>query len=176
MNNNKVIIITGSKGKGKTTKLLNIIDLLKGEGVAVAGFVALGEWRNGERSKYTLVDVTTDKSTIICTDTPTNGYDKHGRFYFNPQAIEFGKNILSVEQKNKSVIIIDEIGPFELDEKVWHNSLIHHLEKTQNILLLSVREKLLHDIIEKYKMNNVSYYKTEVDDGDIVKEIMDNVF
>ncbi len=47
--------------------------------------------------------------------------------------------------------------------------------KTQNILLLSVREKLLHDIIEKYKLNNVSYYKIEVDNGDIVKEIIKNV-
>ena len=175
MNRNKVIIITGNKGEGKTTKLLSIIEMLKEESVNITGFVAIGEWRNGERSKYTIVDVITDKSAIICTDTLTNGYDKYGRFYFNPQAIEFGKNILSVEQKTKSVIIIDEIGPFELDEKVWHNSLVYHLEKTQNILLLSVRKKLLHDIIEKYKMNNVSYYNTEASDVDIVKEIIQNV-
>ena len=40
MANNKVIIITGNKGEGKTTKLLNIIDLLKKDNIRIAGFTA----------------------------------------------------------------------------------------------------------------------------------------
>ena len=174
MNRNKVIIITGNKGEGKTTKLLSIIEMLKEESVNITGFVAIGEWKNGERSKYTLVDITTDKSAIICTDTQTSGYTKHGRFYFNPKAIAFGENTLLKAQRKNSVIIIDEIGPFELDGKVWHNSLVHHLEKTQNILLLSVRKKLVNNIIKKYKLNNVSYYSTDASDDNIVNEIINS--
>ena len=172
---NKVIIITGNKGDGKTTMLLNIVDVLKKNSIDIAGFVAVGEWRNSERSKYTLVDVASGKLALICTDTATKGYDKHGRFYFNPLAVKFGEKILSSTQTRKLVIVIDEIGPFELNDKVWHNSLVHHIEKTQNVLLLSVREKLVDDIVKKYILTNVSVYNTKANVADIVKEIRQNV-
>ena len=64
---NEIIIITGNKGDGKTTKLKNIVDLLRAVNVGVAGFVAVGEWQKGERSKYTLVDLVTGKLSTICT-------------------------------------------------------------------------------------------------------------
>ncbi len=172
---NKVVIITGNKGEGKSTKLKNIIDLLKANGVDVAGFVAVGEWRNGERSKYTLVDTLTNRTSIICTDVATSGYEKHGRFYFNPFAIKHGEQVLSNISGHKRVVVIDEIGPFELDGKVWHNSLVHHLKNTQNILLLSVRRKLVDEIIKKYNINSASVYTTQDSSDAIVKEIMQNV-
>jgi nucleoside-triphosphatase len=175
MNNTKVIIITGNKGDGKTTMLLKIVDVLNNYNTNVAGFVAVGEWRNGERSKYTLVDILSGKSAIICTDTAINGYDKHGRFYFNPLAIKFGEKILSNTQKQNWVIVIDEIGPFELEGKVWHKLLLHHIEKTQNLLLLSVRESLVDEIVEKYKLTNVIIYNTKANVSAIVKEIRQNV-
>jgi nucleoside-triphosphatase len=175
MNNNKVVIITGEKGEGKTTKLLIVIDLLKKYEVPVVGFTAVGEWNNGERSKYTMVDIITGKSAIICVDKVTKGYEKHGRFYFNPRAVEFGENILYKLQSKKSVVVIDEIGPFELDGEVWHNSLVHHLENTHNLLLLSVRKKLVAEIVEKFNLANVSIYNTQASTDDIVKEIIQNV-
>jgi len=175
MSSNKVVIISGDKGEGKTTKIVEIIDKLKRNDVAVTGFVAIGEWENGERSKYTMLDIRTGKSAVICTATMTNGYDKHGRFYFNPLAVKFGENILYSQQNISQVVVIDEIGPFELDGKVWHNSLLHHLENTQNLLLLSVRTKLVDEIVEKYTLANVSVYNTLANNDDIVKEIIQNV-
>lgn len=172
---NKVIIITGNKGDGKTTKIRDITDLLKDINANIAGFVAVGSWRNGERSSYTLIDLLTDEKSVICTDVATNGYDKQGRFYFNPKAIEFGKGILANVNTKKCVVVIDEIGPFELDNKVWHSSLRVLLDSTNNVLLLSVREKLVKDVVKKYNLNNTSIYNIEVDNHDIVKEIMQNV-
>jgi len=175
MSSNKVVIITGDKGGGKTTKIVEIIDNLKRNCVAVTGFVAIGEWKNGERSRYTMVDVITGKSAIICTATITDGYDKHGRFYFNPHAVDFGETILYCSQNKVSVVVIDEIGPFELEGEVWHNSLVHHLENTQNTLVISVRKKLVDEIVKKYNLTNVSVFNTQAGNDYIVKEIMQNV-
>jgi len=175
MNSNKVVIITGDRGVGKTTKISDIINLLRENSIPVAGFVAIGEWGNGERSKYTLMDIVTGKSAIICTVKSTVGYAKHGRFYFNPLAVKFGENILYRQQDSSRVVVIDEIGPFELEGKVWHNLLVYNLKNTQNILLLSVREKLIDDIIEKYNLSNVSIYNVQESSTDIVKEIIQNV-
>lgn len=171
MTNNKVIIITGSKGEGKTTKLLNIINLLKKENIKIAGFTATGEWNNGERNKYTLNDINSEKSVILCTGFPVEDYQQHGRFYFNPKAIKFGNKLLKTNAKENLLIIIDEVGPFELDDQVWHNSLSQQLKTTQNTILLSVREKLVNNIIEKYNLKNASIYTIKEPDLNIVREI-----
>ncbi|MFK5854969.1 MAG: nucleoside-triphosphatase [Bacteroidota bacterium] len=172
---NKVIIITGEKAEGKTTKLLKIIDLLKERNVSLAGFIALGEWKNGERSTYTLVDIVTGKSTVICTANRVEGYAKYGKFYFNPMAISFGEELLFDDKPQKTVIVIDEVGPFELDNKVWHKLLVHYLKNTTNTLLLSVRKMLVADVVEKYRISDASVYTVEESSNVIVKEILANV-
>jgi len=169
--NNKVIIITGNKGVGKTTKLLNIIGLLKSEGVNIVGFTAACDWNNGERNEYRLVDVNSDKSITLCTIFPDVNYEQSGRFYFNPTAVQYGKKLLTAHSDEKLVIIIDEVGPFELDNKVWHSSLIYQLESTQNIILISVRKNLVNNIINKYKLKNVAVYSIDEPDLNIIKEI-----
>jgi len=169
--NNKVIIIKGNKGDGKTTKLKNIVNLLKTANVGVAGFVAVGEWQNGKRSKYTLVDILTFKMSVICTVTATDGYQKHGRFYFNPNTIEFGENVLANIPTKKNVVVIDEIGPFELDGEVWHNSLQSLLNNTNHVLLISVRNKLIDEVINKYKLKNMLVFDVKSSDNEIIKKI-----
>ena len=134
MSSNKVIIITGNKGKGKTTKLLNIIDLLKKENIRIAGFTAESEWNNGERNKYILVDINSDTSITLCTSNPCEGYKQYGRFFFNPEAIKFGQELLASHRNEKLVVVVDEVGPFELENKVWHSPLKYHLENTQNTI------------------------------------------
>ena len=168
---NKVIIITGSKGEGKTTKLLSITSLLEKKGVRIVGFTATGDWNNGERNEYNLVDVNSGESIILCTVFPNVDYEKYGRFYFNPSAINFGQKLLDTNSTEDAVVVIDEVGPFELDNKVWHSSIMGQLETTQNTILISVRKKLVNDIIEKYKLKNVIVYSVDEPDKDIIREI-----
>jgi len=169
--NNKVIIITGEKGEGKTTKILSIIKLLNVENINIIGFTAKAEWENGKRSKYTLIDIATDKTITMCSDKPNENYNQYGRFYFNPLAIRYGNKLLSASTNKKSIIVIDEIGPFELDNKLWHNSLQLILNTNQNTIILSVRKKLVSDIIDKYKLENVVVFSVSEPCQNIIKEI-----
>ena len=169
--NNKVIIITGNKGEGKTTKLLNIIDLLKKENIRIAGFTAVSEWNNGERNKYILVDINSDKSITLCTSNPCEGYKQYGRFFFNPEAIKFGQELLASHRNERLIVVVDEVGPFELENKVWHSPLKYHLENTQNIILLSVRKKLVNDVLEKYNLHNATIYDIEEPIHNIIRKI-----
>ncbi|MBC8319383.1 MAG: hypothetical protein H8E34_01535 [Bacteroidetes bacterium] len=172
MNTNKVIIITGDKGEGKTTKLLNIIDLLKKENISIAGFTAQAEWIDGVRNKYTLHDVNSESAITLCTGYKIEGYYQHGRFYFNPQAIDCGINLLTTKYKSKSVIVIDEVGPFELKNKIWHDGLLYQLKNTANTILMSVREKLVCDVIEKFSLKTVIIYKLNEPNIKIINKII----
>ena len=169
--NNKVIIITGKKGEGKTTKLLSIIDLLYEKKISTIGFTAKAEWEDGERNKYTLVDINSNNTITMCSAKPNENYSQNGRFYFNPLAIIFGDNILSNNTNKKSVIVIDEVGPSELDNKLWHKSLMHNLENTKNTILISVRETLVKSVINKYSLSNVKVYTLDEPIHNIISEI-----
>ena len=171
MASNKVIIITGNKGEGKTTKLLNIIDLLRKENIRIAGFTATSAWNNGKRDEYILNDINSEKSITLCTSYAVESCNQYGRYYFNPLAIRFGESLLDTNTKDKTVIVIDEVGLFELENKVWHSSLIYQLENTQNIILLTVRKKLVNNILEKYNLQNSSIYTLKETSQTIIREI-----
>ena len=168
---NNVIIITGNKGEGKTTKLQRIVKLIKKEKISMTGFLAYADLKDGDRNGYTLVDIVSSKSIILCSNEPCSTYEKIGRFYFNPLAIKFGQKLLNTNPVEKTLIVIDEVGPFELQNKIWYDSLVYQLGIPKNVILLIVRTKLVDEIIRKFEITNTNIYKLSVDDIDIVNEI-----
>ena len=171
MHNSKVIIITGEKGDGKTTKLLKVVKGLINSGIQVIGFVAVAEWVDGKRNMYLLRDINSGQSVLLCTVVPTLNFTKHGRYYFNKDAIAFGQKILHAENSKESVVVIDEVGPFEIDSKVWHSSLLFHLNNGSR-LIITVRKSLVDSIILKYKLLNVVIYNADEPERIIISEIL----
>ena len=55
---------------------------------------------------------------------------------------------------DNDLVIVDEIGPFELDGKIWANSLTRLLDRQCCALLLVVREQLITEVIQKWKLND----------------------
>lgn len=168
---NKVFIITGKKGDGKTTKLQRIIEILKQQNQTIVGFIASAEIIDGQRNTYNLSDINTHASMQLCTSIPNKDYQKIGNFYFNEECIRFGNKVLEISNTEKKVVIIDEIGPFELKGMLWHKPLITQLHKTNNVVLISVRESLINDVINKYEISDFSIYKVDDDEMEIIKQI-----
>ncbi len=168
---NKVIIITGQKGEGKTTKLLRVIEVLKGCKIVIKGFSANGEWINGERSSFVLKDINSDKALLLCSNKNKLGFEQHGRFFFNPKAINYGQKLLGTKSNSKELIVIDEVGPFEIKNKIWHDSIVFQLNETNNVLLIVIRKTLVDDIVKKYGISNVTIHDIETQDERIIEEI-----
>ncbi len=174
MFNNKVIIISGSKGEGKTSKIISLIKLLKINNIQILGFYATAIFSEGERNSYHLVDINSNKEHLLCTSIKTDNFIQIGNFYFNKLAILHGKEILEIPSKKKSVAIIDEVGPFELRELVWHDSLTYQLENTNNILVITVRDTLVDEVIKKYRLRNISIFMVDDKDEAVLSEINQN--
>ena len=168
---NKVIIISGKKGEGKTTKLQNIVVALKNENIIINGFTSTASIVNGERNTYSLVDVNTNKSIVLSSSIPETNYIPIGRFFFNPIAITMGEELLTSKDNTKSVSIIDEVGPFELQDNVWHNSLTNLIRNTNNLIIIVIREKLMNEVINKYKFKYYTIFNLDNDDKAIINEI-----
>jgi nucleoside-triphosphatase THEP1 len=66
-----------------------------------------------------------------------------------------GKNILEDPLIiNNDLIIVDEIGPFELDGKIWAESLARILTRQCCSILLVVREQLVAQVIQQWGLKD----------------------
>jgi nucleoside-triphosphatase THEP1 len=60
--------------------------------------------------------------------------------------------------KNVDLIIIDEIGPFEMKGRGWAEAFSKILKELDQPLLISVREKLVDTVIEHWNLRDVKKY------------------
>ena len=151
---NKVTIISGKKHSGKTTKLLSYISELQSKNLICAGIVAVGRYKDDKRCSFELIDILGNKKHEFLTTTPSLKFKKIGRFHIIPDGEKFGRNVLENETTlNADVIIIDEIGPMELDGKGWAKYLKQFLKLDIN-LVITVREELLEEVCKEFGINN----------------------
>ncbi len=169
MTNNPIFIISGKQGEGKTTCLMQVVELLKKQQVDLSGFVAKGYWKNGQRDAFDLTDLQSGKTIPLCTRNRNN---THG-FIFRTDALHYGTHLLkpSHSKKNK-LYVIDEVGKMELKEKVWFRALHHLVNKGNHPILLTVRDQLVEQVVNKFGLTHVKIFQLPVLPETIVKEIL----
>jgi len=171
MENGKVFILTGAQGKGKTGHLVEIIDILLDAGIFVHGFYARGFWENNVRSRFDLVDIQSGESALLCSGESRKGFELYGRFYFDPETIDWGnKLLLSGHDRQKRLAVIDEIGRFEVKGRVWASALENVLEKQIPVLLV-IRDRFVDEVVRKFGIVPGLIFSVEADAGDIARQI-----
>jgi len=161
-----IIIITGEKHQGKTTFVRDLIGNLQKRNIQIAGFLAIAVNKDGVRQSFNLLNIQTSLQVELCTKDPHSNWLNFGNFYFSPEGLKSGSEILSKENiAGKQLIVIDEIGPIELDNKGWSGEI----EKiTGNFVipqLWVVRKSLVKKIIRKWNIGNA--YIFDITDSSI---------
>ena len=174
----KIIIITGEQGSGKTTFLSKLIKHLKAEGISIGGFIAHGFWKDNIRHKFELEDLQTGDRILLSQTEPVEGWEKFSRFYFNPEGFEFGGKILLPERlKNTDLVVIDEIGPFELLGNGWRKAIDKLFKKTNKPMIWVCRKSILKELVaefdlQSYRIYNISEETPENLSPIIVKKLL----
>jgi len=150
-----VFIITGGQGQCKTTFLHLVLGLIVGLNVRVRGIIAPGHMRDGRRSGFTLVDLATGEHEELCSVDPDPRCEAHGRFYFRPEGLAFGRRALAPpDPRETDLLVIDEVGRFELQGGVWAEQLDHLLAHPHPPMVWTVRRRLLDTVVERWKITN----------------------
>ena len=159
----KIVIITGEQGSGKTTFLQEIIFGLANKNVQIAGILAEGFWKNYERDHFELIDLKSKNSILYCQRKPKEGWEKLRHFYINPDGQKFGEAALDTGYlMNADIVVIDEIGPFELQGKGWANAILSILKRLPDMLMIwVVRESLLKEVTTHYRIKPLKVYHVE---------------
>lgn len=155
-------IIKGEKNQGKTLFLKKLNDSLKNSGIYPSGFIAEGIIHPAGNKDYILCPLPTGKKVALASTLPNPAYPAAGRFHFNTEAINLGKDLIdkALTQK-KQVLIIDEIGPLELKGRVWADSLRKILKSEVPVLVITVRKRIVNLVIEDFDIRNYSLIEPE---------------
>jgi nucleoside-triphosphatase THEP1 len=174
-----VVIITGDIHQGKTTVAQEVVSILSEQGISVGGFLAVGKDEDGVRTGFSIKEIETSETMVLCSVEKDESMIQMGKFYFNDAAVRWGNQILAPEKiVGKSLVVIDELGPLELSGRGWSAAIEKICENSSLPLLWIVRNSILNKIIRKWNVGNVFVYDisfdTTRDIADKLKELTGN--
>ncbi|MBE0676069.1 MAG: DUF2478 domain-containing protein [Bacteroidales bacterium] len=151
-----IFIITGERQQGKTMFLKEMVSILTAHGISVSGFVSEGIHTDTGREGFMLRDIQGTRSAELCrTDDRFNGI-KQGRYYFNPDAIKLGSDILgSTINSETRMVVIDEVGPLEISGGGWYAAIGNLTSASTAVQVWSVRKSLAEKAARRWNVGNV---------------------
>ncbi len=149
----EIIVITGEREEGKTSILKQITKELCLEGFTIRGILSEGLHKEGRRIGFSVMNIKNKQRYPLCSVYNEKGFLKYGKFYFNPDTFEAGNNILSsapVDQPD--IIVIDEVGPLEMNNKGWAPAINKLCADTSIPQIWTVRKKLAKKVFRRWNV------------------------
>ena len=146
----KLILWTGNRHSGKTTRAAYLAREAYKTGFNVAGLLAPSLYHNSTLIGFDAFDLKNNSRTPLARRN--HGETQTRQFKFIPEGLQFGYLALS-EKATKSVdlIIVDEFGPLELDGRIWRKNVDSLLSRSNSTILLVVRQELVKTVRRLYK-------------------------
>lgn len=120
-------VVTGGRGAGKTTFCRQAAALAHAASLDAAGILSPARIEAGEKTGIYVADVRTGAQRLLAAARvgEVRGFPL-GRWHFDPAAIRWADEVL-VRATPCDILIIDEIGPLELDLRrgltAWESAL-----------------------------------------------------
>ncbi len=139
------VIVTGGTGSGKTTLVTAVVERLRARGARVAGILAPGYLADGRRTGFDIVSLATDERKPLAREEEhvAGRHPRWSRFAFSPEGLALGHKALTVDARGADVVVIDEVGPFELSGGGWAEALDALVAAPAGAMLLVVRESVV---------------------------------
>ncbi len=151
--NKKILIITGEKNSGKSSKADEIVKFLQKSGKNVQGIISIGIFSGNDKTGYNAVDISTGKTFQLASVLSGEKFRlQQGKYYFNQDVFNLLNETLNRESTG-DIIILDEVGYLELNEEGFYSSIENFLKKFKGKIILIVRESLLENTIDKFKID-----------------------
>jgi nucleoside-triphosphatase THEP1 len=161
----RCVILRGSTGSGKTTLAREVVAHLREGGQAVAGILAPGLWEDGRRTGFDLINLATGESTALARETADveGPHARWSRFAFSPGGLALGQRALGPDAHGADVVVVDEVGPFELAGGGWARSLDDLARDFHGSLLLVARGTIVEAVLARWGSPDTVVY--DVDQG-----------
>ncbi|HNV03251.1 MAG TPA: nucleoside-triphosphatase [Vicinamibacterales bacterium] len=148
----RVVLLTGPTGSGKTTMATEVVKRLRQAGVRVGGVLAPGLLADERRTGFDLLDIATGQRAGLARERPGPAarHAQWGRFSFLPDGLALGARALGPGAAASDVIVVDEVGPFELSGGGWAEALDALARGFPGALLLVARESVAEAVAARW--------------------------
>lgn len=109
-----VLLLVAPSGLGKTTVCQRTVALAQARGLRVAGVLSLPVYQGPAKTAIVLRDIGTGQERILARANQTGGGPRVGIWTFAPESVAWGQQVLE-SLPVCDVLVIDEIGPLELE-------------------------------------------------------------
>ncbi len=168
-----VIIIRGTEKTGKTTFLKEIVMQLKNNNISVGGFIAPSVFEQNEHIGYDLIDLSNGQRIVLARTSGNDEMPMVGKFYFSQEALATGNKILNPENLNTvNVVVVDEVGPWELQNQGWAQSLSNIVKLFESPMIWVVRESIVDKVIENWSLKNPMIIDIKKENIDLVCQVI----
>ncbi len=173
----KIFIVSGPVGGGKTTFTKKLIVFLRENNIKAGGIISERVMSDYLTTGYDLVNIETGEKEAFIRKDEKCGSETIGRFTICPKGLAMGNSILnSLSSAEFRIVIIDEVGALELGNKGWAGCIQQLLEKSENNILITVRDSFVDKV--KYKwglMDAITFNIKETDYLDAGGIIADHI-
>jgi nucleoside-triphosphatase THEP1 len=147
-----VFILAGHTGSGKTTLAGEVVEGLRARGLRVGGILAPGLLEDGRRTGFDIANLTTGESARLAREHGAEArlHPQWSRFAFSPDGLALGQRALGPDARTADIILVDEVGPFELAGGGWAPSLDRLVGEHAGPLLLVVRASIVDAVRRRW--------------------------
>lgn len=157
---NKIFIVSGPIGSGKTSCIITLVDMLKKQSIKAGGIYSKRVVENNVTIGYDVVDFNTNNTSPFLRITEDDSLSKIGKYSILPNGLTFGnETILKSINYSPDIIIIDEVGMLEIENKGWTKSIDEIINITDINIIITVRECFLDRVIHKWDLNESQVFK-----------------
>lgn len=169
----KIFIITGGIGEGKTTLVRNLVEVFNRNNIPVGGILSERVMSNSQTIGYDLIDITKNERFILLRQDDDAGKERVGKFSIYPEGFVKGNLVLlPATLAGIKIVVIDEVGLLEIDDKGWSGALQSLINASANHLLLTVRDSNTTEVIEKWNLKDAFIYRVSETDLPTVSKLI----
>jgi nucleoside-triphosphatase THEP1 len=163
------VVLTGATGSGKTTLAFAVVERLRAGGARVAGILAPGLLGGGRRTGFDIVNLASGERAPLAREgqVVAGRHARWSRFGFDPRGLALGARALGEDRQEADVVVVDEVGPFELSGGGWAEPL-DGLAPFDGVLILVVRESVVDQVRAKWGSDDTAVFGVSAPDPDAI--------
>lgn len=148
-------IITGNIASGKTTFLMQLSEKLRDLNINIGGFYSPRIMDGNTTMGYDLVHVTDIKRIEFLRESDKSNIAEIGKFIIDENSVLQATSWIKEDIENEcKIIIIDEVGKLEFDEKGWYNAIQILLSSNIKNQIWVVRNSFVDQAVKKWNLKN----------------------
>ncbi|MCF8352733.1 MAG: hypothetical protein K9H15_16320, partial [Bacteroidales bacterium] len=102
-----------------------------------------------------LVNITSNNRILLCKTEAETDWPFHQPYYFNPEAIRKGNDILKLSVKKKAdIIIVDEVGKLEIRGFIWYQFLKKQVREMDQPMLWVIRKPFIKETLKTFGISH----------------------